>query len=180
MSVARHIYITFLGTVRAHFERSTLPEHAGTRTIVLRILDAPSSVKCVVSDYDYYILPPTSGNLLHGYYLNGKRGARGLLRPWSANLDVGIGKATRMFSLLWPPLSGKDSNATTWKVFPSTVRTRPLNHATIKNIISFYYSLGKKLHRWSFVSNCYKVTDLTFVSGAGPIANVNTLDLLWI
>lgn len=98
----------------ARFERSTLPEHADTRTIVLRILDTPSRAKCVISDYDYHIALPTSGELLSLHYSNRKKGDyRGELQPWSANLDTIRGKVARMFSLLWPPLSGKDSNATT-------------------------------------------------------------------
>ena len=107
MLVARHI--KFLGTVLARFERSTLPEHDGTRTIVLRILDILSPVQCVIKNYDSHISPPTSGDLLSGYYIKAGKGST--LRPWSANLDAGKGKSARMISLLWPPLSGKDSNS---------------------------------------------------------------------
>lgn len=109
MSVA--IHINFLGTVRACFERSTLPEHADTRTIVLRILEILSPVSCVVYGYDSYISLPTSGDLLSRQY--GKKGDSHI-RPWSTNLDRGKGKQARMFSLLWPK---KGPNATTWKAF---------------------------------------------------------------
>lgn len=110
MSVARRIYS--LGTVRACFERSTLPEHANTRTIVLRILETLTPIRCMIKDYDSYISTPISGNLLSGHY---EKKGKGLFRPWSANLDVGRGKTASMISLLWPSPSEKDSdlNATT-------------------------------------------------------------------
>lgn len=105
LSVARHK--NSLGTMMARFERSTLPEHANTRTIVLRLLESLSPIQCVLKNYDSYISLPTSGELLSGHY---ERRGNGSLRPWSSNLDTGKGKITRMISLLWPSLSGKDSN----------------------------------------------------------------------
>jgi len=55
----------FTGSALARFERSTLPEHKGTRTIVLRFLKIITPVKCVIpldvhDDYMYY---PKEGEL---------------------------------------------------------------------------------------------------------------------
>ncbi|KAF8153880.1 hypothetical protein B0H34DRAFT_661521 [Crassisporium funariophilum] len=54
----------FRGTVVARFERSTFPEHANTRTLVLRILQLLTPVECVVPGYDNYIAQPEVGKLL--------------------------------------------------------------------------------------------------------------------
>lgn len=89
----------------ARFERSTLREHADTRTIVLRILEALTPIECVLKDYDYHIAMPSPGNLLSGRYQ--KKGSDPCLQPWSANLDTGKGKATDMISLLWPRYPGR-------------------------------------------------------------------------
>jgi len=45
------------------FERSTLPDHEGTRTVVLRFLKIITPVKCVIPHYDGYIMPPKEGEL---------------------------------------------------------------------------------------------------------------------
>lgn len=87
-----------LGLVLARFERSTLPEHANTRTIFLRILEELSLIQCVLPLYDSYIMKPTPGKLLSGRYVWGKK----LHRPWSLDLNKGKGKAARIISLLWP------------------------------------------------------------------------------
>ena len=42
----------FVGTALARFERSTLPEHKGTRTVVLRFLKIITPVRCVFPLYD--------------------------------------------------------------------------------------------------------------------------------
>ena len=71
-----------IGSVLARFERSTLPEHAGTRTVVLRFLKIITPVKCVIPLYDGYIRWPKEGELY-------QRGHRKIFRPqvWSANID---------------------------------------------------------------------------------------------
>lgn len=87
-----------IGYVLVRFERSTLAEHANTRTILLRILKELSPIECVFDDYDSYIARPTSGRLVSGIFHKGGR----KYRPWSANLDKGKGKASELISLLWP------------------------------------------------------------------------------
>jgi hypothetical protein len=64
-----------IGSVLARFERSTRPDHEGTRTIVLRFLKIITPVRCVMS-YDGYIKQPTEGGL---YQKGGK--------IWSIDID---------------------------------------------------------------------------------------------
>ena len=47
----------------ARFERSTLPDHEGTRTVVLRILKIITTMRCVIPLYDGNIMPPKEGEL---------------------------------------------------------------------------------------------------------------------
>ena len=47
----------------ARFERSTLPEHEGTRTVVLRFLKMITPVECVLPYYDGHICLPKEGEL---------------------------------------------------------------------------------------------------------------------
>ena len=76
------------GSALARFERSlaTLPDHEGTRTVVLRFLKMITSVKCVIPNYDGYIVPPKEGEL-HRRCTSKK--AIEILNPlvWSANID---------------------------------------------------------------------------------------------
>jgi hypothetical protein len=69
----------------ARFERSTLPEHKGTRTLVLRILKIITPVKCVITLYEGHIVPPQEGKLHRRYPRNAKR----LKDPpvWGFNID---------------------------------------------------------------------------------------------
>jgi hypothetical protein len=53
----------FLGGALARFERSTLPDHKDTRTVVLRFLKIITPVKCVMPLYDGYICRPEEGEL---------------------------------------------------------------------------------------------------------------------
>ena len=69
----------FVGSVLARFERSTLPEHKGTRTIVLRFLKIITPVSFVTDDN---VCCPKEGEL-HGKFLR-----RGLEhKVWSVNID---------------------------------------------------------------------------------------------
>ncbi|KAF8815720.1 hypothetical protein BYT27DRAFT_7079221 [Phlegmacium glaucopus] len=105
-SIKMHPYEGF---VLARFERSTLAEHANTRTVFLRVLEEISPIRCILPEYDSYIAMPMPGRLLSGAYIKGKQPHR----PWNANLDKGRGKAAKMISLLWPrDLNGEDSNST--------------------------------------------------------------------
>ena len=82
----------------ARFERSTLPEHKGTRTIVLRFLKIITPVKCVIPLYDGHIGKPKEGEL----YRRSVRKAIDKMNPpvWGVNIDQ---KSPMMegFQLLW-------------------------------------------------------------------------------
>ena len=71
-----------IGSVLARFELSTLPEHAGTRTVVLRFLKIITPVKCVVPRYDGYIRPPKEGELYQRAHRKSSYS-----QVWSANID---------------------------------------------------------------------------------------------
>ena len=67
-----HIQITFslysyshefVGSALARFELSTLPEHKGTRTVVLHSLKIITPLKCVIPLYDGFICCPKEGEL---------------------------------------------------------------------------------------------------------------------
>ena len=77
----------------ARFERSTLPEHEGTRTVVLRFLKIITSVKCVIPHYDGYIVPPKEGEFHRRFYRGLSSGV------WSANIDKSV--RFRGLQLLW-------------------------------------------------------------------------------
>jgi hypothetical protein len=85
-----------VGSALARFERSTLPEHKGTRTVVLRILKIITPVKCVIPDYDGYIAPPKEGELHRRI-----KKSKDILNPpaWSTNIDKGV--MLRGLRLLW-------------------------------------------------------------------------------
>ena len=69
------------------FERSTLPEHEGTRTVVLRILKIITPVKCVIPLYEGYIAPPKEGEL----HRRTEKSVHILDPPaWSANVDESV------------------------------------------------------------------------------------------
>ena len=84
----------FIGSALVRFERSTLPEHEGARTVVLRLLKIITPVKCVIPLYDGYISCPKEGEL-H------RRGRK----VWSVNIDTGRWKGPQSiitsFQLLW-------------------------------------------------------------------------------
>ena len=86
----------FVGSALARFERSTLPDHEGTRTVVLRFLKIITPVKCVIPLYDGYIVPPKEGELHRRSWK-----ARKKLNPraWSADIDKSV--LFRGLQLLW-------------------------------------------------------------------------------
>ena len=79
------------------FERSTLPEHNGTRTVVLRFLKIITPVKCVIPNYDGHICFPKEGELYQ------KSGHKDRPKVWSVNIDKSKGHAsiTTGLKLLW-------------------------------------------------------------------------------
>jgi hypothetical protein len=76
------IYIDYsyesVGSALVQLERSTLQEHNGTRTVVLRFLKIITPVECVIPLYDGYIHCPKEGELY-------RRGLKS--QAWSVNLD---------------------------------------------------------------------------------------------
>jgi hypothetical protein len=85
----------------ARFERSTLPEHEGTRTLVLRFLKIITPVKSVPL-YDGYIVQPTEGQLHQRSARNFKN-----IYPqvWGVNIDKKKGDSRRSLQLLWDSIS---------------------------------------------------------------------------
>ena len=73
----------------ARLERSTLPEHKGTRTIVLRFLKIIEPVKCVKPLYDGNVGCPKEGEL------HRKAG-----KVWNVNIDKSK-VIKRGLQLLW-------------------------------------------------------------------------------
>ena len=83
------LYWLFVGSALARLERSTLPEHKGTRTVVLRFLKIIGPVKCVMPLYDGFVCCPKEGEL-----------HRRKNKVWNRNIDKS--KATkRGLQLLW-------------------------------------------------------------------------------
>ena len=85
----------------ARFERSTLPEHQGTRTVVLRFLKIITSVKCTILHYDGSIVEPKEGELHRKFTRKIKK--KGLLNSpvWSVNIDETSDYMKRGLQLLW-------------------------------------------------------------------------------
>lgn len=75
-----------LGAALARFEPSTLPDHKGTRTIVLRFLKilVITPVKCVIPHLDSYIRQPKEGEL-HWRFRRAMRPSAWI--PWGLNID---------------------------------------------------------------------------------------------
>ncbi|KAJ6524432.1 hypothetical protein DFH09DRAFT_937255, partial [Mycena vulgaris] len=67
----------------AQFERSALPEHAGTDTLVMRIVKMLTAPTCVLPDYDGYLPPPAEGALVHRR-MGHARAVR--LQPWHCDV----------------------------------------------------------------------------------------------
>ena len=88
----------------ARFERSTLPVHKGTRTVVLRFLKIIEPVKCVIPLFDGYIVQPREGER----YRRSRKAIDKLNPPaWSFDIDKLKGAAPqriknmRGFQFLW-------------------------------------------------------------------------------
>jgi hypothetical protein len=81
----------------ARFERSTLPEHKGTRTVVLRFIKIITPAKCVIPLYDGKIVPPKEGELHQKFSTYPV-----VSKVWSRSLDIDTKKKmVRGFQLLW-------------------------------------------------------------------------------
>ena len=97
ITISRYSYIDysheFVGSALARFERSTLPEHEETRTVVLRFLKIITPVKCVIPLYDGYICCPKEGEL----YKKFKKDQS----VWSIDIDKSKFVTIRGLRLLW-------------------------------------------------------------------------------
>jgi len=88
----------YTGSALARFERSTLPDHKGTRTVVLRFLKIITPVKCVIPNYDGFIVPPKEGELHRKFNTRGANDKSN--QPvWSVDIDKSV--MLRGFQLLW-------------------------------------------------------------------------------
>lgn len=86
-----HLKCAFLGTVIASFERSTLAEHAGTRTVVLRIhhvFDLAAHPVVPEMETRPPCVPPMPGEL----WTPPRVQVRG---PWAVNVDKPGGEPFR-------------------------------------------------------------------------------------
>jgi len=75
-------FLPYSGSALCCFERSNLPQHKGTRTVVIRIVKIISPVTCRYPDYDGRVPLPVEGRLLQ-HYLKRKG-----LQPFSFNVDL--------------------------------------------------------------------------------------------
>ena len=83
------------------FERSTLPNHKGTRTVVLRYLKIITPVKCVIPFYDGHIVRPEEEEL-YQRDLTTKQAAVNVpnRQVWSFDIDTD-GLIKQGLQLLW-------------------------------------------------------------------------------
>lgn len=81
----------------ARFERSTLPEHKGTRTVVLRFIKIITPPKCEIPHYDGKIAPPKEGELHQKTPIYPKNAP--VSKVWS--LDIEENAMARGLQLLW-------------------------------------------------------------------------------
>jgi hypothetical protein len=91
-----------VGSALVRFERSSLPEHEGTRTVVLRFLKIITPVKCVIPFYNHYIKEPKEGER-HQRRCRRVTTKKSSQPVWSLNIDALTPKSvmTRALQLLW-------------------------------------------------------------------------------
>ncbi|KAF8074030.1 hypothetical protein FPV67DRAFT_782767 [Lyophyllum atratum] len=90
--------VPYSGRILVRFERSTLPQHAGTRSVVLRVLDIIEPIRVAHPGYDMYLPIPKKGCLVETHSSGLHPGAP---RPWSINLDRPV-RAWGDIGLLYP------------------------------------------------------------------------------
>ena len=83
----------------ARYERSTLPKHKGTRTVVLRILKIITPVKCVTPNYDGRLAPPKEGEL--HWRIPRSKTVKSNPPVWSIDIDKAGVTTSRALQLLW-------------------------------------------------------------------------------
>ena len=87
----------FLGSALVRFERSTLPDHKGTRTVVLRFLKIITPVKCLIHNYHGHIVQPEEGELYRRIPCK-----KTVPIVWSLNIDKKKDRSiAQSFQLLW-------------------------------------------------------------------------------
>ncbi|KAF5376475.1 hypothetical protein D9615_008623 [Tricholomella constricta] len=86
--------VTHPGRLLLRFERSTLPEHAGSDVVVIRVLKILEPLKVVIPMYDMAVPMPCEGELLQIRYRNKNR-------PYSMDLNnpTSSMKALQFFAL---------------------------------------------------------------------------------
>jgi len=90
------ICLPYTGSALARFERSTLPDHKDTRTVVLRFLKIITPVTCVIPQYDGLICCPKEGELFRRNSFSDKKNHH----VWSINIDK-PSVMQRGLQLLW-------------------------------------------------------------------------------
>lgn len=70
-----------LGSALCCFEKSPLPIHQGTRTLVVRVKKITSPIKELIPGYDDWIPKPQEGQLVM------RRTIGGRLKPWCLDID---------------------------------------------------------------------------------------------
>ncbi|GLB38722.1 hypothetical protein LshimejAT787_0505870 [Lyophyllum shimeji] len=88
--------VPYSGRVLLRFERSRLPEHTGTRSVVIRVLKILEPIEVVIPGYDMRLPVPKEGDLIH------KHDLRQVLRPFSIDLDKTRNLELRDIGLLYP------------------------------------------------------------------------------
>ncbi|TFK52207.1 hypothetical protein OE88DRAFT_1657322 [Heliocybe sulcata] len=96
--VKRVVYAPYTGRALIQFERSTLPEHKGTRTVVLRIVKIIEMTKSPASDDVSWMPEPQEGGLVM------KRVQKRSWVPWSVDVDRpqrGSGSTAKALTILF-------------------------------------------------------------------------------
>ncbi|GLB38719.1 hypothetical protein LshimejAT787_0505840 [Lyophyllum shimeji] len=88
--------VPYSGRVLLRLERSRLPEHTGTRSVVIRVLKILEPIEVVIPGYDMRLPVPKEGDLIH------KHDLRRVLRPFSVDLDKTRNLDLRDIGLLYP------------------------------------------------------------------------------
>ncbi|KAF8074029.1 hypothetical protein FPV67DRAFT_782790 [Lyophyllum atratum] len=100
--------VPYSGRILVRFERSTLPQHAGSRFLVLRVLDILEPIKVVCPGYDMHLPIPKKGTLVEKYSWGPHPGPAP--RPWSINLDRPA-KTWKDIGLLYPEYEKQESKS---------------------------------------------------------------------
>ncbi|KAK7028359.1 hypothetical protein R3P38DRAFT_2703968 [Favolaschia claudopus] len=94
----------YTGSALAHFERSTLPEHAGSRTVVMRIVKMLSPPICVDASYDGRLPVPTEGEIFRRFM---GKGTKPRLQPWFCDVDADQSDSAAALRMLFENSRGR-------------------------------------------------------------------------